>query len=613
MRVLFFAVLMIFFHASYGQKTYGGVPASFLFKGEKRNESIPGLSFSPIQKINNEMPESISIPYEVSQNLTSLGRRQKLVNGEWIWQTSFEIPNAEGMVLMFKKLNLAPGARLFFYPEDRSTVLGSYTLESNPDGEAFITGIIPGQKGILELVEPAENRGQSILEIFRVDGIISSSIESCHVGVACSEELKHARNGIVRVMMVLKEGMGFCTGSLVNNTAEDARKLVLTSFHCQDGYTPLYNLWKFEFNYFDPVCGSNLVANAKPTTVIGANYLAGRRESDFLLLEIPKEIPKEAGIVFNGWNRLPEPPSSSLIFHHPKGDLKKITTSNIPASVFNNQIQWNNQYVENGDTFNVVTPANHHFRVNYNSGFIETGSSGAPLFNAKGEILGQLHGGSQMCNNGIVYFGRLFNSWEGGGTPQTRLKDWLDPLNTKVSMISLLTEISSDTLVFAGNIKNEKETPIPNALITMFLNGNEVESQLTNASGNFSFAGLAPGSYELSIIKPDQGNNGVSTMDLIDVQKHVIQTKPFDSNLKLAAADANKSGSVTTLDMIKIRRVILGMDCCFSNQENEWLFFRQNGLIENKYPITFSQSIFDFQMTGIKIGDVNNSASTGNG
>jgi lysyl endopeptidase len=224
-----------------------------------------------------------------------------------------------------------------------------------------------------------------------------------------------------------------------------------------------------------------------------------------------------------------------------------------------------------------------------------------------------LHGGSQMCNNGIVYFGRLFNSWEGGGTPQTRLKDWLDPLNTQLSAISLLTGISSDTLVLAGNIKNEKENPISNTLITLYLNGNELESQWTDGSGNFSFVGLSPGAYELSMIKPDQGNNGVSTMDLIDVQKHVIQTKPFNSNIKLAAADVNKSGSVTTMDMIKIRRVILGMDCCFSNEENEWIFFLQNELIENKFPFTLNQSIFDFQMTGIKIGDVNNSASTGNG
>lgn len=609
MRVLLFFFLILSTISVKGQKTFGGVPASFYLKSES---VIPGLSFSPILKMNKVMPESISIPYEVQSQSINLGRRQKLPSGEWLWQTYFEIPEAAGIVLMFKKLKLAPGAKLFFYSEDRAIVLGAYTSESNPEGGAFLTGILPRTKGYLELVEPAETKGQSILEIFRVDGMISSRIEDCHVGVACSEELKSEREGIVRVMMVLKEGMGFCTGSLVNNTAQDKKNLILTSFHCQDGYTPIYDLWKFEFDFYDPICGSNILENAKSTTIIGATFLAGRRESDFLLLEIQKEIPKETGVAYIGWNRLPNPPSTSVIFHHPQGDLTKITTSSIPATVFNNQIIWNNTYVENGDTVKVITPSNHHYRVNYNKGFIETGSSGAPLLNEKGEILGQLHGGSQMCDNGIVFFGRLFNSWEGGGTPETRLKDWLDPLNTEQSSLSLLSDFQENNLSFSGNLKNEKNAPIPNAEISLLLNGELLATQFSDASGNFSYSGLEVGMYEIQISKNDIGNNGVSTMDLIEIQKHIIQTILLSSPIKIAAADVNNSGSVSVQDVIKIRRVILNMDNEFNNT-SEWLFFHQNLPIKPTFPINLSQTITNFEIIGIKLGDVNNTALTGNG
>jgi lysyl endopeptidase len=594
-----------------GQKSFGGMPPSFA-QAEKNLSQIPGIRLNPIEKQNTAMPTSISIPRWADISVVNSGRRQALKNGAWIWQTSIEVPESHGLVVMFDQFYLAPGSQLFFYSEDKKTILGAYTQYSNPDGGPFLLGILPASKGIIELVEPNEVKGQSQLEIFRVDGILNNDTESCHIGVACSEELKQSREGIARVMMVLKEGMGFCSGSLINNTAQDGKQLILTSFHCQDGFTPLYHLWKFEFDYFDPVCGSNVKLNAPSTSVLGANFLAGGRSSDFLLLEITQPIPSETQVVYNGWNRNPEPPSSSVIFHHPKGDLKKITTSTIPATVFNNQIQWNNRYVENGDTFTVVTPPNHHFRVNYNLGFIETGSSGAPLFNSNGEILGQLHGGNQMCNNGIVFFGRLFNSWNGNGTKETRLSDWLDPIQSGVTTLSSFTSVSKDTLKLEGTVKNELGTPIVNAIFLLYQNGVILTETGTDATGHFSLDGLSPGTYELSIIKPDRGNNGVSTMDLIDVQKHVIQTKPFNSIIKLIAADVNKSGSVTTQDLIKIRRVILGMDCCFTNEENEWLFFRQNELIENKLSITLTESRRDYNLIGIKIGDVNNSALTGN-
>ena len=65
-------------------------------------------------------------------------------------------------------------------------------------------------------------------------------------------------------------------------------------------------------------------------------------------------------------------------------------------------------------------------------GVTEPGSSGSPLFDVEGRIIGQLFGGGAACsgtvdNNLYDYYGRLGVSWEGGGTSSTRLRDWLDP------------------------------------------------------------------------------------------------------------------------------------------------------------------------------------------
>jgi lysyl endopeptidase len=61
----------------------------------------------------------------------------------------------------------------------------------------------------------------------------------------------------------------------------------------------------------------------------------------------------------------------------------------------------------------------------------EGGSSGSPLLDTQGRIIGQLHGGYASCTSITQdYYGKLGTSWTGGGTNATRLSNWLDPLGT---------------------------------------------------------------------------------------------------------------------------------------------------------------------------------------
>jgi hypothetical protein len=51
---------------------------------------------------------------------------------------------------------------------------------------------------------------------------------------------------------------------------------------------------------------------------------------------------------------------------------------------------------------------------------------------------------------------------------------------------------------------------------------------------------------------------GVTVLDLIRLSKHLLGIDPFTNALQLIAADANNSQSVSAIDMIEIRKVILG-------------------------------------------------------
>ena len=73
-----------------------------------------------------------------------------------------------------------------------------------------------------------------------------------------------------------------------------------------------------------------------------------------------------------------------------------------------------------------------------NHGVTEGGSSGSPLFNPSGNIIGGLTGGQASCNSPDLpdYYGKFSYSWESNGTDSTRqLKYWLDPNNSGASFL----------------------------------------------------------------------------------------------------------------------------------------------------------------------------------
>ena len=72
-------------------------------------------------------------------------------------------------------------------------------------------------------------------------------------------------------------------------------------------------------------------------------------------------------------------------------------------------------------------------------GVTEPGSSGSPLYTAEQRFIGVLSGGPAFCGaTGTQLsdlYGQLAHAWEGLGTPSTRMRDYLDPLNTGAEFI----------------------------------------------------------------------------------------------------------------------------------------------------------------------------------
>lgn len=117
--------------------------------------------------------------------------------------------------------------------------------------------------------------------------------------------------------------------------------------------------------------------------------------------------------------------------------------------------------------------------------------------------------------------------------------------------------------------------------------------------------------------------NGVTTFDLVLIRKHILGLELLDNPYKIIAADANQSNSVTALDIVLLRSLILHIIDELPNS-NSWRFVDAHHQFTNTinpFLDTFSESMSCINVTqndmnmnfvGIKVGDVNATATSEN-
>jgi len=167
----------------------------------------------------------------------------------------------------------------------------------------------------------------------------------------------------------------------------------------------------------------------------------------------------------------------------------------------------------------------------------------------------------------------------------------------------------------SGLVTTATMEPIPG--VKCVLTGGLQSEILSSTDGSFEFTDL-PGnqSYFLHAEKDGSHVNGVSIFDLVLISRHILGVEPLDSPYKIIAADVNRSGTVTTLDLVLIRRVILGADQGFS-QTGAWRFIPadyvfpipEDPFANGGFPETFNFAELKrdtlVHFIGIKSGDVN--------
>jgi len=136
--------------------------------------------------------------------------------------------------------------------------------------------------------------------------------------------------------------------------------------------------------------------------------------------------------------------------------------------------------------------------------------------------------------------------------------------------------------------------------MTMLASGTETRS--VNTTDNGYELNLSAGEYTISGSSDENFLQGVTTLDIVLIQKHLLGLKKITDGNKLLAADASGDGSISARDLLEIRKVILGSKGRFTN--SSWIAVDENYQTEILKDVQSNISNLDFN--AVKIGDVNN-------
>ena len=380
---------------------------------------------------------------EVDVQPRQSGSWEELPDGRSVWRYRVASPGAYSLNLGFEQFQLPEGAVFLLYDPNRERVFGPFTAADQEAHGTFWSPLLEGDALVLEVQLPAYAKREELgLQLRYINhdfvGITRLFSGSCNIDVLCGAadgvpELDAFRDVIQSVANYTVEGKYHCTGFLVNNTAGDCRPLFLTAKHCEVDSTNASSVVVY-WNYQNSTCRAvNSTANGKPGNGslnlynIGTVFRAAWSSADMTLLELDDPVRPEANAFFAGWNADSlMPPRGVASIHHPSSEEKRFSFST--KSVYRGSWGRGALQVANGD--HLIVPS-------WDKGVTEDGSSGGPLFNASQQAIGHLHGGAAACGNqAFDAFGWIAASWEGGRTPRTQLRAWLDPLNSGVKSIS---------------------------------------------------------------------------------------------------------------------------------------------------------------------------------
>lgn len=393
-----------------GQVGVGGTPLTFGRAIEQKAIfEVPGPNFSELRYLSSKgaLTRSKALMFaqnqEVEINPKNAGVWTK-INRRNVWYIKIYAPEVYSLGFVFENFKLKVGEKLFLYNE--TDIAGAFTSEHNPRSKVFVVRPIRGQSIIIEFSTPYNSSecGTFTLTTLSLGFVnIYNEEDPCNVNISCPEGVgwQKEKRAVAKLIVQRYLGTILCSGTLLNNTRNDGRPLLITANHCiENDFNAERTI--FIFNFESPACSLNY--SLRENMLFGAKVLSTRYENDYSLVELNQHPPIAFYPYYAGWSLDSGSNMNTVVtIHHPNGRVKKITqANNHPLS---------STYVEEGSA---PYATNAFWNIpEYTFGITENGSSGAGLFDLNHQLVGTLTGGDSSnpttCNKDLYDYYQKFS------------------------------------------------------------------------------------------------------------------------------------------------------------------------------------------------------------
>ncbi len=474
--------------------------------------------------------------------------------GRQLWRLALRSPGAEAFRIHFTDFAVG-GGRVWIHDNRPGgpQVFGPYTGGGIYGDEDFWSDVIFSESVVIEY-EPAGPVTGMEAAPFRIGEIahlwdgLRPPVEqaaSCHNDVTCFSEWADSAKGVARIVFE-KEGSSFlCSGSLLQTRNRTGSPYFLTAAHCMDNDTVARTVQAFWF-YQTAACNGPAPSAAASPRTLGARFMAGKtmQEGDSTLLLLAAAPP--SGAVFLGFD--PNDPSigSAMVgIHHPKGDYKRISLGARAADG------------------SLGLPPQLFYRVQWNQGATEGGSSGSPIFSRPGVVVGQLSHGARVPSGRTAcdvertdFYGRLSVSYStlqqfleertpggttGGGTPPPP-----PPAGNPTVLSSGAASNFSLAAVTSATLQR------PGYQITVPQNATRLEVKLVTTTAGMDMdlyvrfgqeAGITNGTVDADF--RSEGNSGNETIVITSQSSPTLRAGTYFINLAMYTTNVAASGNIT--------------------------------------------------------------------
>jgi hypothetical protein len=323
-----------------------------------------------------------------------------LDNGARVWAAELSVPGSPALRARLRGDWGHDGLELRVYDPVSGNAFGPYTRPTLDENGDWWTTIIFSDAIGLEFHQPATGEPDALPRLPELNGIAKhwsdqggpeGGLECGHLDLMCSPAWIDEAEAVCSYSYMEAGDSWVCTGALLNRAPSDLSPLLLTADHCIDSQTNANTVSCVWFFQNDACDGSTPTDPDDFPRTDGALLLKTRNNSDVSLLGL---FEPPVGNLWLGWDAGGWTlQSDAQGIHHPGGTFKRISFGDVTAALF------------------VIYGQNdaHVWRVDWDSGSTEGGSSGSPVLDDNGVIRGQLKGGPD-CGTGD--YGRFSVSFE---------------------------------------------------------------------------------------------------------------------------------------------------------------------------------------------------------